>query len=275
MGKLASLLGLPDSETKQVNRALIATSDSDFAQLSAGELYRSIELIVTCTEPQPLAYLASASCIAGTRLLSLAYISVYRISELIEGCPEQERKDKIGYTSFTNFVEDFVVPDMGLSRTTVLDKVGDIKEWRGVGCSWTVVRDLLAKTPMAGRDAVNLLVKPARKPKTIIEQETGEIIDVEAGPVTVNGKPIAEYLESLTTMGAGEARRDVQERAGLPERFVKEAVYLKSRFRLLIHAVWNNEDVDIVVAPHLDETKLDIEVARWLCRLLGVNMEVR
>lgn len=261
MDTLQALLGIPDDEGN-VDSALIATSQNDFSVVSVGELYKSINLIVQAQEPQPLALLAAVTAIGGSRLLAMTHIALYRIRDLF-------RQDAIrgyGYPNFTQFVDDFTGPEMPLSRSNVFAKLNDIQAWREQGCDWVTIRDLLAKTPMAGRDAVRLLIEPHADQPLVVDESTGEIVDE---PLVVDSRPMPEYLRDLTSMGPGEARRDVRDKAGIPERFVKEAVYVKSVQRLLIHAVWDMEDVDIVV------TEVGQTVARWLCGLLRVGMEVQ
>lgn len=260
MSTLRSLLGLPDDEGN-IDGALIATSQNDFTAISVVELYKSIHLVVQSRETQPLALLAAVTAIGGSRLLAMTHIALYRIRELFRKGYVQEH----GYPNFTQFLEDFTGTEMPLSRSNVFAKLNDIQAWREQDCDWVTIRDLLGKTPMAGRDAVRLLIEPHIDQPLIVDEATGEIVDE---PLVVDSRPMPEYLRDLTSMGPGEARRDVRDKAGIPERFVKEAVYVKSLQRLLIHAVWDMDDVDIVV-PDVGQ-----DVARWLCGLLRVGMEV-
>jgi len=259
---IAELLGVPD-EQGEVDRSLVAQSPGDFQELDIGALWGSVETVLQCDDVQPLAYLAAVTAVGGQRLLALTYISLYRIFEIFLACPQKERRKKLGYSSFTQFVDSFSGPQMP-PRSTIFFKVNDILTWRQAGCDWDVISKLLSNAPMAGREANTLLIEPQMR-TPVIDHDTGTI--AEQRELEVDGLPIADYLKSLTTMGPGEARRDVRARAGIPERYVKEAVWIEETKRLLLHAIWDVKDVDILVE------NVTAEVARWLCEQLHVRLE--
>ena len=266
---LKDLLGYPDEEG-QTNMALVAISQNNFANLTISDLQSGFELIATATMPEPLALLAGVCAVGGTIMVAASYVSVHRIYQLFEeeakaAATESRRPNLVGgYSSFTAFVDDFVGPQCPFSRSSIFAKMRDITAWMETGATWETIGDLLSKTPMAGRDAIKLLIEPTQANTTVITEE-GEV--VEETQSTLGGE-MAEYLDSLTAMGPGEARRDVRDKAGIPERFIKEAVYVRTTNRLAIHAIWGVEDKDIVVVATLEE-------ARWLCDLLRVHMEVK
>ena len=268
---LEDLLGHHEEDNRP-DMALVAISQSDFANLTINELRSGFELIATATIAEPLALLAGVCAVGGSVLVAASYISIHRIYQLFEeettnAATESRRPNLVGgYEFFTNFVDDFIGPSCPFSRSSIFAKMRDISTWVETGASWETIGNLLAKTPMAGRDAIKLLIEPAQDNATVITEE-GELVEetgVQLG--------MAKYLEELTAMGPGEARRDVRDKAGIPERFIKEAVYVKGGEmqygHLLLHAVWGVEDKDMIVDTGLEE-------ARWLCGLLKVHMEVK
>lgn len=269
---LQDLLGHPNEEGKR-NLELVAVSQDHFEDLTIADIKDGVHTIVAATMLQPLALLAQVCALGGQTMVAAAHIAIYRVSELFgaeeESAAAQGSRPMAvgGYASFTAFVDDFVGPECPFSRSSIFAKVSDIAAWREHGTTWETVRDLLTKTPMAGRDAIRLL---PTTPITTIDEETGEVEEEETNIQL--GLPMAEYLESLTTMGPGEARRDVHEKAGIPERFIKEAVYIASTKRLAIHAVWGVNSVDIHVTSMRGLVQ---EEAAWLCSLLRVTMEVK
>lgn len=265
---LRGLLGHPN-EKGRTDLALVAISQDHFEDLTIGEIKDGVHTIVAATMLEPLALLAQVCALGGQTMVAAAHIAIFTIHELFEEEEARAAADNRkpmavgGYNSFTAFVDDFVGPDCPFSRSNIFGKVADIVAWREHGAAWETVRDLLTKTPMAGRDAIRLL---PTKPVVTIDEETGEVNEEEQSAQLE--LPMADYLESLSHMGPGEARRDVAEKAGIPERFIKEAVYIIHLRRLAIHAVWGVEDRDIVVIVSQEE-------ARWLCGLLRVTMEVK
>lgn len=268
---LRDLLGHHDKDQKP-NMGLVAISPNDFADLTILDLQSGFDLIASANMVEPLALLAEACAVAGSIMTAASYVSIHRISQLfgaeaeIAATEDRQPKPVGGYTSFTAFVEDFVGPNCPFSRSSLFAKMRDITAWREAGATWWTVGNLLSKTPMAGRDAIKLLIEPAQANAAVITEE-GELVEEEGTQLDM-----AEYLEDLTAMGPGEARRDVQDKAGIPERFIKEAVYVKGNEmqygHLLLHAVWGIEDRDMIVDTGLEE-------ARWLCSLLKVHMEVK
>lgn len=263
---LRQLLGVPGKDG-HIDSALVAQTANDFAGLSISEVYTEVDLITKATNPQALAGLATVCVVGGYRMIALTYISLHTIRSMFSTDANEFANNQraFGYRSFTRFVEDWVGPNIPVSRTSVFQKMTDIDSWLDVGCNWTLIRDLLTNTPMAGREAIELIVEPAQD-TTIVDTETGEIIENQ---LEVDGRSMPEYFEDLTRMGPGEARRDVRDKAGIPERYVKDAAYVEGTSTLLIHGVWGTDDIDVVV------TKVEKEVARWLCSILGVRMETR
>lgn len=269
---LKDLLGY-HKEDEKPNMALVAISQNDFADLTIDELRSGFELIASATMAEPLALLAGVCAVGGTVLVAASYVSIHRIHQLFEAeaqaaAMKGHPPNPIGgHTSFTAFVNDFVGPHCPFSRASIFAKVRDITAWRAAGATWETVGNLLSKTPMAGRDAIKLLIEPAQVNTTIITEE-GELVEEEEDTQL----DMAGYLQDLAAMGPGEARRDVQDKAGIPERFIKEAVYIRgtpdTHGHLLLHAVWGVEDKDLIVDAGLEE-------ARWLCGLLKVHVEVR
>lgn len=263
---LRQLLGIPDDKG-HVDNALVAQSANDFSNLSIGDVYEEIETITRATDPHALAGLATVCVVGGYRMIALTYISLYTIRGMFSSEPNEFANNQraFGYPSFTRFVEDWVGPNIPVSRTSVFQKMSDIDSWRSVGADWTTVRDLLTNTPMAGRDAIALIVEPAQG-VTVVDTETGEITQKA---LEVDGQSMPEYLGDLSQMGPGEARRDVRDKAGIPERYLKDAAFIERTSTLLLHGVWGVEDVDMRV------TTVNREEARWLCGILGVSMETR
>lgn len=271
---LQDLLGHPN-ENGRTDLALVAISQNHFEDLTIADIKDGVEIIAATTMLEPLALLAQVCALGGQTMVAAAHIAIFTIHELFEEEEESAAADNRrqmevgGYTSFTAFVDSLIGPDFPFSRSSVFAKVRDIEAWREHGTTWETVRDLLTKTPMAGRDAIRLL---PTEPVVTIDEETGEVDEEEQGVQLALGAPMADYLESLTHMGPGEARRDVAEKAGLPERFIKEAVYLTGLRHLAIHAVWANKDVDIYVGGQKGIGQAE---AAWLCSLLRIAMEVK
>lgn len=256
---LAQLLATPEGEN---GAALVAPGA--FADVSIEDIRHGVQAIVSSQNMQALEILAGACATGGRTLIAAAYVSIHTIYRIFENA----KKGKVpgGYRSFTDWVDSYADVHFPFSRSSVFEKMHDIDGWRSVGAEWETIQDLLANTPMAGRDALKLLIEPAQAKTTITE--AGEI--VESGDVFVGDQPAGEYLDSLTTMGPGPARRDVREKAGIPHRWVREALYIPAQKRLLVHAVWDDEhDVDIAI-PDIDQ-----DTARWLCQMLKVTMGVQ
>ena len=256
---LARLLGVPDGEG-EVKNAMMASRRDDFSLITVADI-RDVSAIMIATEPEPLAIFAAVCAVGGMDMVAASYIALFRISQLFVKNGSGTLR---GYSSFTSFVDDFVGPDIPFSRSSIFQKVNDISVWQSQGTSWDTIRRLLSNTPMAGRDAITLLIEP-QKNETIIDSETGEIVEQKP---SIDGEPVAEYLDQLSMMGPGEARRDVRDKAGVPERYVKEAAYVTKTRTLLLHCVWEYNDVDVAA------TDIDEEVARWLCSKLSVGMNL-
>jgi hypothetical protein len=221
---------------------------------------------------------ASSVASAGANMVAMSYLAAFRIHELyekVEGMPDKvllrclrmwnfvdapvpsgstglrryfcERV--FGWPSYMSWAEDWE----GASRSSVWHKIHDIQGWRNAGASWETILKLLAHVPMAGRD---VLTKPVKQ---------------EALPP--GGK--AEYLEELTALPPGQARKKVSEDAGEMQVWLADVQWHQGHLllKIILEDSGGYVSYDILCSQTSNNPSW-MAVAYWMTERLGRRLMI-
>jgi len=238
-----------------------------------GDVNTLIRTIRRSDDVAALDRLANQASKTGATRTALGYVAAYRIYEIyhhVEQTSDRVLKRHLrrrgyaypstgatglrryycsvlhGWESFNAWLVDWV-SGAPISRSSAWHKMWDIEGWRKEGASWDTILKLLANTPMAGRDALNKPVQPEALPP--------------------GGK--AQYLDELTELSPGQARKKVSEDSGEMQICLLDAQWHKGSLLLKVMQETSEgmENYDLIIRQVSDGPWL--AVAHWLTGKLG------